>query len=61
LGHRLHGDVSIAVDDGIQLATANDITASVQKELFAHLPELATAAVRFAAGRRDAERAIHGA
>ncbi len=47
LGHKLHADVEIAVDDNLPLAKANMISAVLQKELFAHLPALAVANVRF--------------
>ena len=47
LGHALHADVTIAVDERLPLAKANMISASLQKELFAHMPALAVANVRF--------------
>lgn len=47
LGHRLHIDVTIAVNDGLLLAAANNIAASLKVELFAHIPGLAVATVRF--------------
>ena len=47
LGHELHADVTIAVDERLPLARANMISASLQKELFAHMPALAVANVRF--------------
>ena len=48
LGHRLHVDVTIAVNDGLLLAAANNIAASLKAELFAHIPALDVATVRFA-------------
>lgn len=48
LGHKLHVDVTIAVSDGMLLAAANNIAASLKAELFAHIPALAVATVRFA-------------
>lgn len=48
LGHKLHVDVTIAVSDGMLLAAANNIAASLKVELFAHIPALAVATVRFA-------------
>ena len=47
LGHLLHIDVTIAVDDGLLLATANDIAESLKNKLFHHIPGLAVANVRF--------------
>src|SRR5215207_469132 len=38
IGHRLHADLTIAVNDDLTLADANAISASLQRELFAHLP-----------------------
>ncbi|CDX56686.1 putative transmembrane efflux protein [Mesorhizobium plurifarium] len=48
LGHKLHVDVEIAVNDGLLLAAANNIAASLKAELFAHIPALDVATVRFA-------------
>ncbi|WP_434722053.1 cation diffusion facilitator family transporter [Mesorhizobium sp. RIZ17] len=48
LGHKLHVDVEIAVNDGLLLAAANNIAASLKAELFAHIPALDVAIVRFA-------------
>ena len=48
LGHLLYVDVTIAVDDNILLAAANDIAASLKAELFHHIPGLAVANVQFA-------------
>ena len=47
LGHLLHVDVTIAVDDGLLLAAANEIAASLKNELFHHIPGLAVANVHF--------------
>jgi cation diffusion facilitator family transporter len=51
-GHRLHADLTIAVDENMMLGAANDIAASLRRELFAHLPALAVANIAFAAGGR---------
>jgi cation diffusion facilitator family transporter len=48
VGHKLHTDVTIAVNDDLTVADANAISASVQRELFSHLPALEAANVRFA-------------
>jgi cation diffusion facilitator family transporter len=47
LGHELHADVSIAVDDSMQLIQANSIAVALRDELREHLPALAMANVRF--------------
>ena len=47
LGHKLHADVTIAVDENLPLAKANMISAALQRELFEHMPALAVANVRF--------------
>ncbi|WP_192385305.1 cation diffusion facilitator family transporter [Mesorhizobium silamurunense] len=59
LGHKLHVDVAIAVNDGLLLAAANNIAASLKAELFAHIPALDVATVRFAGPQ--AEGAHHHA
>ncbi|MDG4884147.1 cation diffusion facilitator family transporter [Mesorhizobium sp. WSM4884] len=59
LGHKLHVDVAIAVNDGLLLAAANNIAASLKAELFAHIPALDIATVRFA--ESGAEGAHHHA
>ncbi len=47
VGHKLHAELTIAVDSGLTVATANAIAASLRRELLAHLPMLAVASVRF--------------
>lgn len=49
LGHRLHADVTIAVDENLPVRGALLIAAALRKELFEHLPALSVANVRFAA------------
>ena len=60
LGHRLHADVAIVVDDDMRLADANAVATSLQEELFDHIPALATANVRFAAARGLSEPVRRG-
>jgi cation diffusion facilitator family transporter len=50
LGHELHAEVMIAVDDQLSLAQANTISAALQGELRAHIPALAVTNVRFDQG-----------
>src|SRR4051812_27479360 len=60
VGHKLHADVTIAVNDNLSLGEAKGISSALERELFAHLPALAVANVRFgsshapATGRRPA-------
>ncbi|CAN7504299.1 cation diffusion facilitator family transporter [Pararhizobium sp. LjRoot255] len=49
LGHKLHIDVAVVIDESVVLAEANVITSRLQGELFAHIPALAIATVRIAA------------
>jgi cation diffusion facilitator family transporter len=48
IGHKLHVQVTIALDDGIFLATANTIADQLRHELQDHLPALAEASILFA-------------
>ncbi len=47
LGHKLHADVTIAVDNGLPLAKATAIAAALQSELHEHLPPLNAARIQF--------------
>lgn len=47
LGHKLHVDLAISVDDGLLLAEAQSIAETLKHELFEHLPALSVAQVRF--------------
>lgn len=58
LGHKLHADVSIAVDDRMTVAEANAVSAKLERELFAHIPALAAANVRLAAMAVDPVSAV---
>jgi cation diffusion facilitator family transporter len=59
LGHELHVEVAIAVDDALSLGRANEIAAALKAELFEHLPALKSANVRFAYAE-DHGAAYHG-
>ena len=67
VGHKLHADVTIAVNDNLSLGEAKGISSALERELFAHLPALAVANVRFgsshapATGRRPAGHGHHHA
>lgn len=55
LGHKLHADVTIAVDPTKTVAEANALVAALRNELNAHLPALATATIQLdSAGARAA-------
>lgn len=47
LGHKLHTDVTIAVDNSLPLTNATEIAAALQNELHGHLPSLNAARVQF--------------
>ena len=47
VGHKLHADMTIVVNEALPLAQANLISAALQKELFAHLSALEVANIRF--------------
>jgi len=47
LGHELHADMTIAVDDRLSLTDANKIAAVLEHELREHVPALVAANVRF--------------
>ncbi|UWU18069.1 cation diffusion facilitator family transporter (plasmid) [Rhizobium sullae] len=46
LGHKLHADVTIAVDSSKSVAQANAVVLALRKELNAHLPALGTATIQ---------------
>ncbi|RFB76407.1 cation diffusion facilitator family transporter [Methylovirgula sp. 4M-Z18] len=48
LGHKLHADVTIRVDEGLNVAQAGTIAAALRSELYAHLPPLGSATIQFA-------------
>jgi cation diffusion facilitator family transporter len=59
LGHDLHAEVTIAVDDRLSLADANSIATALQHELRGHLPALAVANVRFGTLSGDTSNLSH--
>jgi cation diffusion facilitator family transporter len=61
LGHKLHADVIIAVDENLTVAEATTIAADLQNELSEHLPALDTATIQFErAGEAETHMAGHG-
>ena len=53
VGHTLHADLTIAVNNDLTVAAANAISASLRRELHARLPALAVANVRFGLSAED--------
>jgi cation diffusion facilitator family transporter len=47
IGHKLHADVTIAVDSSKSVAEANAVVLALRNELKAHLPALGTATIQF--------------
>ncbi len=47
MGHQLHADVEIDVNDQLTLAAANGIASALRRELHKHLPALQTANITF--------------
>lgn len=47
IGHKLHADVAIRIDENMPLSAANKVAASFESELFEHMPALAAANIRF--------------
>lgn len=58
LGHELHADLTIAVDDGLSLAEANKVAALLERELREHLPALAGVNIRFGRGGEAASALV---
>jgi divalent metal cation (Fe/Co/Zn/Cd) transporter len=58
LGHRLHADILIAVDDRLPLAAASKIAGALERELHAHMPAIAVANVRFS-GQNEISPSAH--
>ncbi|TIP58342.1 MAG: cation transporter [Mesorhizobium sp.] len=54
IGHKLHADIAIAVEDSLPVCEAKKITAALEHQLFEHMPALAAANVRLA--NADADR-----
>lgn len=53
IGHKLHADIAIAVDESLPVSEARKITTALEDELFEHMPALAAANIRLA--RADAD------
>ena len=57
LGHRLHAEMAVEIDDRIPLSEAQAIVAAVREELFAHLPVLSQVSIRIGAPEIAADAA----
>lgn len=53
LGHRLHAEMSVQIDETLPLADALRIVDQMRKELFAHLPVLSQVSIRIEAPAHD--------
>lgn len=51
LGHKLHVEVVLQLDEGLLLAEANAVSSRLEAELFDHIPALSVASIRFAPPR----------
>jgi cation diffusion facilitator family transporter len=61
LGHKLHADVTIAVDENLTIAEATSIVAELKNELREHLPPLGSSTVQFEqAAEAKASSGVHG-
>ena len=61
LGHRLHADVTIAIDEDVLSAVANQISVALQEELFDHLPALGSANILVVSGTQQSGTGHHHA
>ncbi|RWP38106.1 MAG: cation transporter [Mesorhizobium sp.] len=53
IGHRLHADIAIAVEESLPVSEAKKITAVLEHQLFEHMPALAAANIRLANADAD--------
>ncbi|TIM12370.1 MAG: cation transporter [Mesorhizobium sp.] len=53
IGHRLHADIAIAVEESLPVSEAKKITAALEHQLFEHMPALAVANIRLANADAD--------
>lgn len=58
LGHKLHVEVAISVDESLSMAEAMAVAGDLEHELFHHIPALSVAKVRFAQGAGHAPAAV---
>ncbi|RWP66561.1 MAG: cation transporter [Mesorhizobium sp.] len=59
IGHRLHADIAIAVEESLPVSEAKKITAALEHELFEHMPALAAANIRLANADADHRHGEH--
>ncbi|TIM72397.1 MAG: cation transporter [Mesorhizobium sp.] len=59
IGHRLHADIAIAVEESLPVGEAKKITAALEHELFEHMPALAAANIRLANADADHRHGEH--
>jgi hypothetical protein len=61
IGHRLHADLSIAVDRDQPVGEATQLAVALRNELMAHVPALRTVTISFAAGVKTHSHVHHHA
>ncbi len=60
IGHKLHAEVVIAVDERLPLSAAGKIAGALEGELFGHVPALAAVGIRFSKARDVVPHDDHG-
>ena len=63
IGHRLHADITIEVNDALTVAAANGVAGRLRQELVEHIPALRTANIMFGGPGsivREGSEAAHG-
>ncbi|MFK0692274.1 cation diffusion facilitator family transporter [Mesorhizobium sp. IMUNJ 23033] len=53
IGHKLHADIAIAINEALPVSEASKITSALEDELFEHMPALAVANIRFSAEHEE--------
>ena len=53
LGHKLHVDITIQLDDGLLLAEANAISTDLKHELIAHVPVVSVVSVQYSTAQAE--------
>ncbi|RUV74723.1 MAG: cation transporter [Mesorhizobium sp.] len=59
IGHKLHADIAIAVEENLPVSEAKKLTAALEDELFEHMPALAAANIRLASADADHAHGEH--
>lgn len=59
IGHKLHADIAIAVEENLPVSEAKKLMAALEDELFQHMPALAAAKIRLASADADHAHGEH--